>query len=552
MTDKEEESLKGSRNDKTMVFHHAKIEVERFIEANYFGMWRCEVKDILCQQDLEEVLGDKPDDIEEKVWIKMNHAWKEIWRKLEEKYFDGGALELFALGNLGVDVSNETKAVCLLNSLPDDYEHLATTLTYEKEKMVYEETSTALLNHACMRKEKKESKSSTLEALIEGEERPWWSREERVQKLYTKPKQKDKGQSFAANIVHKDDNDSDYSLSISSMACSSSSIAEWILDCTTTFHYCPREWFSSFEKTENASVVFMENNNPCQIMGVGSNRLKMFDGIVRELKNAGYIPSMKKNLISLGYLEAKGYRYGAQDGILKVSASAMVLMKETRRNNLYFLQESKLDPRAKKPIFMSLQSGVKGYKVWDLEARKIILSRDVTFDEASMLTHVSYQQEESKDKGDSEWVEIESTPHILDSFVSTQADQGIVDQDQGITDHQGSTDSDGMTDEETVDDTKHVDSIDEGPIATRLPKRNVGAPKRITDDMATTEGGTVKMVLRDMCKSRWYCIECSQLLVLLVCFALDLLNLRRSGELLDFGFLNGPLGPKIVIALYNK
>ena len=78
-------------------------------------------------------------------------------------------------------------------------------------------------------------------------------------------------------------------------------------------------------------------------------------------------------------------------------------------------------------------------------------------------------------------MEIESTPHISDSSVSTHADQGIAD--QGLTDQQNSTDSDGMTDEETVDDIEHVDSIDEGPIATRLPKRNVGAPKRITDDM---------------------------------------------------------------------
>ena len=57
----------------------------------------------------------------------------------------------------------------------------------------------------------------------------------------------------------------------------------------------------------------------------------------------------------------------------------------------YHVRESKLDPRAKKSIFMGLQSGVKGYKVWDPEARKIILSRDVTFDEASMLKHVISQ-----------------------------------------------------------------------------------------------------------------------------------------------------------------
>ncbi|KAL8151214.1 hypothetical protein V2J09_021022 [Rumex salicifolius] len=282
MTDNEEESSRGSRNDKSMVFHHAKIEVKRFTGANNFGMWRCEVKDALCQQDLEDILGDKPDDIEENVWIKMNNracgiirSWlakeikyfvmsdtstKEIWRKLEEKYLtktiqnQNYLLRNFYhidmrldLVNVGVDVSDETKAICYY------------------------------------------------------------------------------------------------------------------------FHCCPlRELFSSFEKIENASVVLMGNDNPCQIMGVGNIRLKMFDRIVRELNNVRYVPGMKKNLIS--FLEAKG------------------------------------------------------------------------------------------------------------SSVSTQADQGIIDQ-------QSSTDSDGMIDEEAVDDTKHVDSIDEGPIAARLPKMNIGAPKRITDDM---------------------------------------------------------------------
>lgn len=105
--------------------------------------------------------------------------------------------------------------------------------------------------------------------------------------------------------------------------------------------------------------------------------------------------------------------------------------------------------------------------------KKLILSRDVTFDEASMLKREQSQQVESKNKEDLQWVEIESTPHVQDSFVS------------GDPSNTGPsvTHSDNMTDDETVEDIEHVDPIDEGPIATRLPKRNAGVPKRITDDM---------------------------------------------------------------------
>ena len=41
----------------------------------------------------------------------------------------------------------------------------------------------------------------------------------------------------------------------------------------------------------------------------------------------------------------------------------------------YHVRESKLDPRAKKTLFMGITSGVKGYRLWCPETRKIISSR---------------------------------------------------------------------------------------------------------------------------------------------------------------------------------
>ncbi|XP_071940042.1 uncharacterized mitochondrial protein AtMg00710-like [Coffea arabica] len=51
----------------------------------------------------------------------------------------------------------------------------------------------------------------------------------------------------------------------------------------------------------------------------------------------------------------------------------------------YHVNESKLDPRAKKALFMDFNAGVKGYYLWCLEAKKIIINRGVTFDESAML-----------------------------------------------------------------------------------------------------------------------------------------------------------------------
>jgi len=54
-----------------------------------------------------------------------------------------------------------------------------------------------------------------------------------------------------------------------------------------------------------------------------------------------------------------------------------------------------VEPRARKAVFLGFKRGVKGYKLWDYEDRKIVLSRDVSFDEPSMVKSSSSQQLES-------------------------------------------------------------------------------------------------------------------------------------------------------------
>ena len=60
---------------------------------------------------------------------------------------------------------------------------------------------------------------------------------------------------------------------------------------------------------------------------------------------------------------------------------------------------------------------IKGYKLWDLENKKIALSRHVTFDETLLLkSTISQQVERLKTKGVSQRVEVDATPpHLVDS-----------------------------------------------------------------------------------------------------------------------------------------
>ena len=82
---------------------------------------------------------------------------------------------------------------------------------------------------------------------------------------------------------------------------------EWVLDTACTFHMCPhRDWFTTFDSTTAAGSVLGFDNSPCKIEGIGSVRIKMFDGTNRTLTDVRYIPKMKRNLNPISSLDPKG------------------------------------------------------------------------------------------------------------------------------------------------------------------------------------------------------------------------------------------------------
>ena len=148
--------------------------------------------------------------------------------------------------------------------------------------------------------------------------------------------QKKKGKGVSEACVAEDDK-SDFSL-----ACVSSvtSTDEWLCDSTCSFDMCFRkEWFFNFTELDDG-VVYLADNQPCKIVGIGSISLKNHDGSTRVLTDVRYIPKLEKNLISLGTLESKGFTIILQNRILKVVSGALVVMKGIRRNNLYLYQGS--------------------------------------------------------------------------------------------------------------------------------------------------------------------------------------------------------------------
>ncbi|CAN6693835.1 unnamed protein product [Malus baccata var. baccata] len=114
MSDGQDENPFGSSSGfaRTTV-QNAKFEVEKFDGTNNFGMWQCEVKDVLAQQHLLTTLGEKPEAMSKPEWEKLN-LWacssirlclaktqkhfvmretvaSVLWQKLEDKYMTKSA-----------------------------------------------------------------------------------------------------------------------------------------------------------------------------------------------------------------------------------------------------------------------------------------------------------------------------------------------------------------------------------------------------------------------------------------------------------------------------
>ena len=71
-------------------------------------------------------------------------------------------------------------------------------------------------------------------------------------------------------------------------------------------------------------------------MGIGTIQLKIFNGIVRELKEVRYVSALKKNLTFVSALEAKGYKVTIEDGTMEFTYRVW-------RHNLYYLKLGTID-----------------------------------------------------------------------------------------------------------------------------------------------------------------------------------------------------------------
>ena len=100
-----------------------------------------------------------------------------------------------------------------------------------------------------------------------------------------------------------------------------------------------RNLFFKYKSIDGGSVR-MGNNMTCSMVGIGSIKFKMWDGTIKILAEVRHIPDLKRNLVSLGMLNKKGYSYKSKGVVLRVMKGSLVVLKGLLQNGHYVLQGS--------------------------------------------------------------------------------------------------------------------------------------------------------------------------------------------------------------------
>ncbi|KAK8951459.1 hypothetical protein KSP39_PZI004612 [Platanthera zijinensis] len=261
------------------------------------------------------------------------------------------------LRSMDVKVEEEDQALILLSSLPKSYDHLVTTILYGKDTLKMEEVMTTLLSNETRSK----PDPSTSEGLFVKNKEPVRGRSRDRGKKFNRSRSKSRDKKNQCHYCKeeghwknncpkkkaKEKNQEQHQTAVASDPESDADVLHvhstldttdtWIMDTGCSYHMCPNiEWFTSFRQCDGGRVL-MGNDSECKTLGIGSIRIKMFNGTIKTLTDVRYVPDLRKSLISLGTLEVAGCSYTSEGGYLKVKKGALVVMKGERSGTLYKL-----------------------------------------------------------------------------------------------------------------------------------------------------------------------------------------------------------------------
>lgn len=94
---------------------------------------------------------------------------------------------------------------------------------------------------------------------------------------------------------------------------------------------CPyKEWFDTY-KESNTSTIQIGNDSSSKVIGIGTMKERIFNGIIRTLSNVKHVPRLMKSLISLGVLDTLDYDFSIINGVININKDVWIAMKGKKR-----------------------------------------------------------------------------------------------------------------------------------------------------------------------------------------------------------------------------
>ncbi|KAL4580716.1 hypothetical protein LXL04_016918 [Taraxacum kok-saghyz] len=349
-----------------IVKESSKLQIEKF-DGKDFSWWKMQIEDLLVQKDLDAVLGEKPEKMTQTEWetldkkaktfirlalskdvafnILKETSAKGIMEALSNMYEKPSAAKkvflirelvntrmregnsvtihinnfnsiLSRLGSVGIKFEDEVQALLLLSSLPDSWSGTVTAVTSSagSKEFTFEGIRDLILGEDVRRRNSGESSSEQLNAVREVGH-------------FRNQCPNDKKEANVA-VDHSDDD-----FLICSME---SNVDSWVMDSGASFHATHSREALWNLKEGDFGKVRLANDEVLDVTGMGDIELKTSVGSWT-LKDVRFIPSLKKQLISVGQLDELGHEVKFKNGQWKVVKGNLVIARGRKRGSLYMV-----------------------------------------------------------------------------------------------------------------------------------------------------------------------------------------------------------------------
>ena len=247
-----------------------------------------------------------------------------------------------SLANIDENISDENQAIIILNSLPDSFKDMKAAIRYGRESLSLDDVLGALWSRDLEIKFEKKHNSESLQVRGRSQKRDQFKprgkgrSKSKSNKTYWQchkeghfrrncPERRKVQDGFlnteSANITQG------YESGEVLTMCTAQADDQWLMDLGCTYHMTSRKDLLFDFKVLNGGKVLMGNDQTCSVTGIGLVKIQLWDGTIRVIENVRLVPKLRRNLLSLGMLDANGYSYKAKNGILKVMKGTLVVLK---------------------------------------------------------------------------------------------------------------------------------------------------------------------------------------------------------------------------------